>query len=92
MTNDGKAQEIREDYTKGGYRITIYAADLEDALKEMAEWKDKQFENKLRELLYKNFYIHPHDEGLICSENFDCKGDFDIFVDDFIKELNSIQL
>lgn len=51
MTNDGKAQEIREDYTKGGYRETIYAADLEDALKEMAEWKDQKFAEALAPIL-----------------------------------------
>ena len=43
MKNKEKARKIGENYTKGGYRETVYAADLEDALKEMAEWKDAQF-------------------------------------------------
>jgi len=91
MTNEEKAQKLAEEHenaTSFGIESPYHAA-LGAAI-DMAEWKDEQFENKLRELLYKNFYIHPHDEGLICSEAFDCKDDFDIFVEDFIKELNSI--
>lgn len=48
QNNLNKAIEIRLDYTKGGYKETIYAADLEDALKEMAEWKDKQLKEQRR--------------------------------------------
>lgn len=53
MTNEEKAEEIRLDYTKGGYRESVYAADLEDALKEMAQWKDEYYK-KLLDLLVKS--------------------------------------
>ena len=89
MTNEEKAKEIASKYERWNQEDDESYGAYNGAM-EMAEWKDEQFENKLRELLYINFYIHPHDEGLICSEAFDCKDDFDIFVETFIKELNSI--
>lgn len=58
MTNEEKSQKIRLDYTKGGYRETIYATDLEDALKEMAEWKDEQF-NMIIEKIIDLFDKYP---------------------------------
>ena len=48
-----KAEEIRLDYTNGGYRESVYGADLEDALNEMAEWmKSYMIEKAIDKLDY----------------------------------------
>ena len=44
-------------------------------------------EEQLREFLYRTFYVHPHDYNHICTDDFECGGDFDQFVDQFIERL-----
>lgn len=73
MTNEEKAREITLDYTKGGYRENVYASDLEDALIEMAEWKEQQMIEKAVEWIRWN------------NENGGCK--FDGWIEDFQKEI-----
>lgn len=61
---------------------TAYACAIE-----MAQWKDEQWERNLREFLYRTFYVHPHDCDHICTDDFECKGEFDRFAEEFINRL-----
>lgn len=59
-----------------------------DTAMQMAEWKDKQWEERIREFLHRTFYVHPHDCGHICTDDFDTDGELDTFVDEFIERIN----
>lgn len=63
-----------------------------NTIMDMAGWKDKQYEDKIRELLNKSFYLHPHNSNMICSDDFECNDSFEDFVEEFIKRIKEIEV
>lgn len=88
MENKEKALEISKNWLSGDNRLSSY-----DSAIKMAEFKDKQWEEKLINLLYETFYIHPHDCRLVCTESFvfDYECGMDSFVESFIKRLSETE-
>jgi hypothetical protein len=61
----------------------------ETAFKHGAQWDRKVFEGKVMEVLYECFYVHPHDCNHICTDDFECRGDFDAFAEAFMRKVRN---
>lgn len=81
MTNEEKAKEIATKWYHDNAPDTAYRSAIQ-----MAEWKDRIFEIKVRELLYNSFYEHSHANSHFCTDDFECKN-IDEFVNEFVKRL-----
>ena len=90
MTNEEKAKEIAEYINKpNGSNCLV---QCHQAAMAMANYKERQFENKIRRLLNTSFYINSYNENIVCSDCFEFDGSFTDFVESFIKKLNEIDV
>lgn len=92
MTNKEKAEEIVQSFRTARMFSKHPCEIAENAAQQMAEWKDDQYENKIRELLNNSFYLHPHYSNTICSDDFECNDSFEDFVEEFIKRIKEIEV